>query len=305
MEKKLTSVAETNELDFDNQTSTSILPDDPESQLPFGITQCTVPVLRSFCEKIQRATRKVEEQKVVASLLNEALSTVNADPNPEEIRSMEAALKHLPFAKYREDWIVALKKGIPMDRYKDFVNTLGTRFGMPQKHMDELLDSTFAEVNQVSITEFFFHQEHDSSSEDTSDDNYFTFARIVVYRPEDGSGKQHLDVGYCFFNVKFRFGDEKIVEKILEEKDVVVHKFFWLIRGSRKETIKTHREVEQMRKFQLDFDAKDKLQDYFRWKAVNVLSQDMIKSANPYAGHAGGCDGLKEIKDLPSLTTLK
>lgn len=227
--------------------------------------------------------------KQVGKMLNEALSCVRTETSITQVKILEQALATIPFRKYNESAIVALKKGIDLDCYEYFIkDRIAKRYNLPQKHMDELLDSMYLELNQVSITEFAFQQEPEEGAEDM---NNFFFCRMVVLRREKENGKHVLDLGYCFFKVNFSIGDERVLKEITEEiTETVPQKFLFFTLGHdvvKKQIVRT---VEEYRKVQLDWQNKDEIQDYFRFKAVQALSQDALQKGDDTEmkhGHEG------------------
>jgi hypothetical protein len=250
-----------------------------------------VAALRSAGQSI------VDTGRQVGKMLNEALSTVSYSSRIEEIKLIEQSLRTVPFRMYQESAIVALKKGIPLDQYEAFIiNRIAPRYNLPQKHIEELVDSMYCELNQVSITEFYFQQEEDGDPAETPP-NTFSFCRMVVLRREKNPGEQVLDLGYCFFNVKFNFGDERVVREIMEDREETIpKKFLWFTVGYDTKRVQTRRQVEEFKKFQMDFGKKDEMQEYFRYKAVNALSQDALQKGEE-AEMKHQHSGIHPIKD--------
>jgi len=240
------------------------------------LSQTVVPVTPASTDLVRKG---IDTAPLVGKMLNEALSSASTQTKIEEVKIIEQGLRAVPFEMYKEAAIVALKKGIPLERYEEFITQrIAPRYQLPKKHVEELCDSMFCELNQVSITEFAFQQEPPEGLPEGEAPNTFTFCRMVVYRREKAPGTQVLDLGYCFFNVSFKFGEEKIIKQIMEETtESIPRKFLFFTIGQDTKTKKTLKNVEAYRKFQMDWGAKEDIQAYFRFKAVQALSQDALQ----------------------------
>jgi len=291
---------ETPMLDWDGQCLTKAGQNGTDSKaLAEGalatLSQTVVPAAPASIDLVKKG---VDTARQVGKMLNEALSSASTQTQIEEVKIIEQDLRSVPFTMYKESAVVALKKGIPLEKYEDFVTLrIAPRYKLPEKHVEELCDSMYCELNQVSITEFAFQQEPPEGLPEGELPNSFTFCRMVVYRREKAPGTEVLDLGYCFFNVAFKFGSEKIVREIMETKtDSVPRKFLWFTIGQDTKTTQTLRNVEEYRQFQMDWGKKEDIQAYFRFKAVQSLSQDALQKGED-TEMAFEHTGMSPIKD--------
>jgi len=241
---------------------------------------------------------KAGNDSALRKALNDALLSESTKISIEEVKTIEQGLRSVPFTKYHEHAAVAVKKNIPIEKYEGAIkDKIGPRYNLPQKHIGELCDATFCELNQVSITDFAFQQEPPEGVPEDEVSNNFTFCRMVVFRREAAPKKEVLDLGYCFFNVEFKFGDEKVVRQIVNETtESVPRKFLWFTMGSDQRTVKTVKNLEELKKFQMDWGKKEDIQSYFRYKAVQSLSQGQLQSGeNTEMTHEH--HGISPIKD--------
>jgi len=287
-------------LDWESQKETEVGQNSSDSRaLAEGaVASLAQTVVEVAPETLALVKAGKESARQVGKMLNEALSSASTHTSIEEVKTIEQGLRSVPFTRYVEQAVVALKKGIPIDAYESFIqDRIGPRYKLPEKHIDELCDSMFCELNQVSITEFAFQQEPPEGVPEDEVSNRFTFCRMVVFRREAAPKKEVLDLGYCFFNVEFKFGDEKVVRQIVNETtESVPRKFLWFTMGSDQRTVKTVKNLEELKKFQMDWGKKEDIQSYFRYKAVQSLSQGQLQSGeNTEMTHEH--HGISPIKD--------
>lgn len=236
----------------------------------YGHLQVIVPVVDGVLRGFQRNARKI------GTMMNEALSTVSESSKIEEIKKIEQSLREIPFERYQERAVMAFKKGIPMDKYEDFIrNRIAPRYHVPLRHIEELCDSTFCDENQVSITEFCFNAD---AAQEGEMPNSFTFCKMATFRHHNDQMEEVVDLGYCFFNVGFDFGHTRQITEYMETSQEIVPKtfLFWTM-GHDVRKITTKKQKEEYVKFQLNWRQKDEMREYFRYKAVSALSQDALQ----------------------------
>lgn len=245
------------------------------------VSSVRVPTAAGIPERIAALANSVVEQtRCVGKLLREALSSQRIAVSSIKIAEVEQALKDLPFKSFQESAVTALKKGIPIDKFEEFVKArIAPRYNMPEKHVQELLDTMYTEVNQASITDFAFHPQQECTGQGVDSVNTFVFARIAVFRRRSLEGAEVVDMGYCFYKCDFVFGKEKIIRHIeTRSYEEVPRKFLCFTIGKDSYTKITSETREEWRDVQLSLERTEQIKDYFRYKVTQFLAADALES---------------------------
>ena len=121
---------------------------------------------------------------------------IKPETKQKAIECMKKELSHLEFKKFNETASCKSVKGVPVDKFEEFVGRLQKRFNFPDKAKDSLLDGLSVDENEEAITDICF-----KDGEGT-----VHHARFVTLK-----NGEKMDIAYALYSLDFELSEKQIM----------------------------------------------------------------------------------------------
>ena len=108
----------------------------------------------------------------------------------------EKELSHLEFKKFNESIFCRDLKGVPVDKFEEFLGRLQKRFEFPDEAKESLLDGLDADENEEAVTDLRFKDGKGTVHQ----------ARFVMLKAEE-----KMDIAYVVYSLDFELSEKQIM----------------------------------------------------------------------------------------------
>ena len=212
--------------------------------MPFKTAMRLLLVSLAIFKLARATTGSLSTAASVAKILLESFAS--EDIKETDLTAAEELVRGLTFDKYHEKIVAKNSEKIELTKFETVVSRLGTRYQIPAKIQEAILDGLYMEVNKEVIREFKFQ---------IGETGRILYGRTATVKREDST----IDLAFVLFDLEFKLSPRKIEERRRK-------KFLDITYGSRRVVRFEQRNISEK--------EKEHIFNFYRIKALKGFKQE-------------------------------